>query len=1396
MDDKLYDTSLDFLKIRVSFEKNRTEISPDYTIYTPNGVSTDLMIRGKDFYAIWLADKGTWSTNEYDAVQIIDKELKKCYEEHSNEFGFNIKIKYLRYASTGSINLWHKFVKEQTRDSYKTLNQTLVFSNTPVTKEMYSSVRLGYPLAESPISAYEKLISTLYDPAERFKLEWCIGAIVSGDAPKVHKFAVLYGAPGTGKSTILKIIYKMFGGEDGYCTSFSAKTLGGGGQFPFEAFRKDPLVAIDHEGNMSKIEDNENINSLTSHDSVLVNIKNQSAYPAKFNTFLFVATNKHVKITDAKSGLVRRLIDISPSGRTVPGDQYDSLVNQVESEFGGIALHCMRLYKRNKRYFDDYTPVLMLSATNDFYNFIIDTWTDSDVDEGISVNEAWVLYCKYCDDAKVKYPLPKKSFQDEIKNYFTEYYERYTKPDGTRIRRYLKGLDLSKYEHSEKAPQIVSEEPNDIPVNPFMDFKEQSSALDILCANDKAQYAKLPEEIPITSWAKTTTTLNKIDTRKLHYLKPSDEHHVFVDFDLKDAAGNKSFALNLEAASKFPPTYAELSKGGQGIHLHYIYAGDPSQLARLYAEHIEIKVCTGGNSIRRRLSKCNSLDISTISGFLPVKGEPKVLNQEDLKNEKHLQALIEKALKKKIHPDTRSNIDFIAAMLDKAYDSGMPYDLRRMYDVVVKFAAHSTHQSEHCLEKVLHMKFCSDDNELLCVQDALSSSDVSPENDSLYAFDCEVFQNLFVICWGPMDTDEVFALVNPSDEEVRALFKYKLVGFNNRKYDNHILYARTLGYDNLSLYKLSSSIINNRKGESSALFKNAYSISATDIYDFSSEKKSLKKWEIELKKKGMLVAHKECPIPWDKPVPKELWDVVVEYCMNDVAATKAVFHERQADFMARKIQVDIVKRLHGIENVSINDTTNSLSAKIVFGRERHPQTQFNYRDLSKPVPWTEYERYRELFGPDYEFHIFDANGLPTYDIYDGEHGIVALPDGWSILPFFPGYKYEGGVSTYLGWTIGEGGRVYSHPGMYGHVWDGDVTSMHPHSAIAEVAFGPKYTKVLKDLVDARVAIKEERFDDAALMMGGVLKPYLNKENAKGLAQALKIIINSIYGLTSAKFDNVFRDPRNIDNIIAKRGALFMTLLMSEVEKRGFTVAHIKTDSIKIPNPTQEIIDFVCKFGKEYGYTFTTEYDFDRYCLVNDAVYIARVRDGKDKGTWVAVGDQFKVPYVFKSLFSHEDICFDDLCETFNVNTSLYLDMNEHLEDTAPYEKELAKLEKKDINPERQQELKDRIAANHNYQFIGRIGLFCPVRSGFGGGVLVRKNDNTGGYNSAGGAKGYRWLEADTVKATGSYNDIVDYSYYTKLVDDAVAAISNYGDFEWFVSDQATPDFPINDEIPF
>ena len=1293
---------LDFMKISTrSTKRGGVEIYPKFIIRKSN----DLMIRGGDFYAIWDNERSLWSTDEEDAIRLIDNELSKFAEE--NDFDGTARILHMWDSETGMIDKWHKYCQKQMRDSFHTLDEKLIFSNTDVKKRDYASKKLSYPLEPCDTPGYDKLMSTLYSEEERRKIEWAIGSIITGDSKKIQKFMVLYGAAGTGKSTILNIIQQLF---EGYYSVFDAKALGSANSaFALESFKTNPLVAIQHDGDLSKIEDNTRLNSLVSHELMTVNEKFKSTYSSRFKAFLFMGTNRPVKITDAKSGLIRRLIDVSPSGKKLGIRDYRQAVKQVEFELGGIACHCKEVYLSDPGRYDDYIPISMLGASNDFYNYVLDCYPIFNREDGVTLKQAWELYRTYCEEARVPYPQPRRIFAEELKNYFYEYSDRFVLDDGTRVRSYYKGFKKDKFKNEKNPDGDISEnKPKKIK------FNCTKSIFDKEYADCPAQYAT-SKETPSKKWDNVKTTLSELDTSKIHYVKVP-ENHIVIDFDIPDEEGNKCYERNVEEASKWPETYAELSKSGAGVHLHYIYTGDVSKLSRVYSDHIEIKVFTGKSSLRRKLTKCNNLPIATISSGLPMKGEKKMVNMDAVKSEKGLRTLIKKNLNKEIHAATKPSVDFIFKILDDAYNSDLNYDVSDMKSAVLAFAANSSNQADYCISLVNKMKFKSENQ----------SDDIDTNNGPIVFFDIEVFPNLFLVNWKKEgEGAPMVRMINPTPSEIEELLGLKLVGFNCRRYDNHLLYARLMGYTNEQLFNLSTKIVGAPKGENNKyMFGEAYNLSYTDVYDFAAKKQSLKKWEVELG-----IHHQELGLPWDKPVPEERWNEVAEYCDNDVIATEAVFNHCKGDFTARQILADLA-------GMPVNSTTNSLTTRIIFGKERNPSLVYTDLATGERTDGTK-----------------DKNKFPGYEFVYSEED----------------KKYH---NMFMDTDLGFGGYVYAEPGMYGNVALLDIASLHPNSIRAMNCFGD-YTEHFTDILDARVAIKHNDYETARKMFGGRLEPYLRDEStAKDLAQALKIAINSVYGLTSASFDNPFRDKRNKNNIVALRGALFMRLLQEEVKKKGYTVAHIKTDSIKIADATPEIIDFVMKFGEEYGYTFEHEATYERMCLVNDSVYIAKYKDGKHAGEWTATGKQFAVPYIFKTLFSKEEIVFNDLCETFEVKTALYLDTNENL-------------------PE----------GEHSYHFIGKVGQFCPVKSGVGGGILLREGKDKDGnqkFGAATGSKGYRWLESEMVYNVKELRESIDRSYYDRLVDEAVKAISEYGDFEWFVSDDPYEgsELQLNNILPF
>lgn len=1253
---------LDFVTIRFKTKSNINYIYPEFQV---GRNSRDLMVRGKSFYAVWDEEKGLWSKDEYMVCRLIDKMIAEEVEKqskHSVCTGL-----YLNDFSSGQWTTWQKFVKSLP-DKYVELDSKIVFANSDISKEDYCTKRLEYSIEDIETPNYNKLSSTLYDPEQLEKLEWAIGAIIAGDSTWIQKFIVLYGSAGTGKSTMLNIIQELF---KGYFTIFEAKALGNStAQFSMESFRDNPLIAIQHDGDLSKLEDNTRLNSIISHETMLMNEKFKSTYPMRFHTFLFMGTNEPVRITGSKSGLLRRLIDVKPSERRLGVREYNQVMKGIHFELGGIANHCLKLYSdRGPAYYDSYVPLDMIGATNDFYDFVEYHFEEYSENDEVDLATAWKQYKEYCQFANVPYPVAYRKFREELKDYFKEYSNKH-----------YKIFRKEKFMHKE-----LKKEDSEA-LDSWIDLNCRVSLFDIEASEYPAQYASESSGKPYIAWDNVTTKLSELDTSQLHFVNLPEEH-IVIDFDIKDKDGNKSLKHNIEAASKFPKTYCEVSKSGGGLHLHYIYKGDVSKLSSVYEPGIEVKVFSGKQSLRRQLTICNDIPIATISSGLPLRERrKKMLSEETLKNEKALRTFIYRSLRKEYHSSTVQSCQFIFDTLKQSYEGGMKYDVSDLQRLCMEFASHSTNNMAKCTKLMMNANWKSDD---------IPEDKSFNNSDKLCFFDVEVFPNLFVIVYKFEGPDEQpYILINPSPSEVEKLTHYKLVGFNNRKYDNHIIYARMMGYSIEALYKLSQDIIVYKK----EFFGAAYNLAYCDIYDYASKKQSLKKWEVELG-----IVHLELNLPWDQPVPESLWEDVANYCVNDVVSTEATFHATHDDYLVRLMMA----KLTGMTPTATN---RQLITKFLLGDDDH--IDHVYTDLSTIFPGYE----------------FNEEGFPD-DKYDA--------------PPATGTKIH--KSYYMGEDPSEGGYVYSVPGMYFNVKTYDVAGMHPASLIALNKFGNK-TKIFKELRDMRLLIKHGKLDEASKLLDGRFAEYLkDAESASNLAKALKLILNSTYGIVAASFENPLRDSRDIDNIIAKRGALFMITLKNEVIKRGYKVIHCKTDSIKVVDPDDEIEKFIFEFGEKYGYQFEIESVFDKICLVNRAVYIAY----EHSHGWEATGTQFAVPYVFKTLFSKEKILPSDYQEVKSVTSgAMYLDMNEGKEN--------------DI---------------HDYHFIGRVGSFVPVKPGLGGGLLMREKD--GKYSAVVGTKGYRWLEYSTIANTNSF-DMIDISYYNKLVDDARETINAYGDVNVFV----------------
>lgn len=1395
---------------------NKTEVYPEYKVCR----SKDLIIRGGNFYVVYDEETGKWTEDKVVIQNVIDEDIRDRIEKLEKEqenANPDYKIKYVgKYLGNFSSTHWTKFdqyVKSLPDTKRVVLDKNVTFLDNvnaygdPIRKEDYVSKTLPYslPAFANPesYSAWDEMLSILYEPEEREKIEWAIGAILCGDAKKIQKFLVFYGPQGSGKSTILNIVMKLL---DGYYATFKAESLvSSSDQFGCKFLSTNPLVAIDEDTNLSRIETNATINKIASHEELEVNEKYKAQYVIKPMCMMMLGTNKPVRITDAKSGIIRRLIDIEPSGRKIkPIRTYEALNRQVEKQLGAIARHCMDVYQdesRGMHYYDDYIPERMMYRTDPFFNFMQEHFEEYKNEPYITASMLWDQWKEYCHDSGIDFTKKRFEIIDEAQNYFREYYKDQVHIDGKKVRARFAGLKTEKFildkpkEESSKKVEVYIEEPVVKEEDPVIEYgwiklDQTKSLLDDIFKDCPAQYDSGNPTYPLKQkWKDVKTKLKDLDTSRTHFVQGFSEKYVTVDFDKKGPDGKKDLQANLKAASEWVPTYAELSNSGSALHLEYWYDGDVTKLSSLFDTDVEIKVFPNDKSLalRRRVSKCNNLPIAHISSGLPLKEKKGMINWDGVKDENHLRNLIKQAVEKNIRPygeepKTVTCIKYIRDILKDAQDSGMKYDLRDLSEKVYAFAANSHHNAAECISIYYSMDFLwpkPDERSFGSILD--SAPDPAEDHRPLIVLDCEVVKNLTLVVYKEVEPDgkaavlknpkdiqkKCIRLFNPSPSTIEKLISStRIIGHNVLKYDNYILFGLYLGLSPEEIAQLSQTIISDGDVRR---YSKAKAIHYADTYDASNNRRGLKKIEIE-----MHIPHKEMEIDWSQPLPESEWERLAQYCENDVLATEAFYlsKEFQTDFKARKI-------LSALTGLPTSETTNNLTAQLIFGDDRNPQGVFNYPDLKKMFP-----EYR--FDKVYHKSYYGDNPEP----------------------------------------IGEGGRVYAQPGTYYDVVTFDVASMHPTSIIVEKGFGP-YTKNYEDLYRARIAIKHGDYDTARKMFDGRLAPYLdNPEDADALGYALKIALNSVYGMTAATFQNRFRDPRNEDNWVAKRGALFMEKLRLEVQKRGGKVVHIKTDSIKLEKPTKELSDFVLEFGQKYGYTFEIESRYERICLVNDAVYIA-LRAKDDEGwlkeckkakkraeetetpyieptRWTATGAQFAQPYVFKRLFSHEPMDFLDFCETKHVKTALYLDLNEKLPDVSQAEKEKKKIEtrirklRKDLlNPivsdldkekiEREladlpkdiEVLDEEIAKGHSYHFVGGTGEFMPIIPGAGGGLLMRK-ESDGGYGYAVRTKGYRWLESDTLRNLKDWKKYIDIRYFRGLVDDARDTIGQYCDFDLFV----------------
>ena len=552
---------LNFLKIKTIFDRKTglKIIEPSFITMK----NSDLMVSGKEFYAIWDESTGLWSKDIFRAKELINKDL---YEYRNRKYPGDQLVLVKDLDDYDNLT-WVKFTNFISRhpDNYRLLDRNVLFADQSTTRESYASFKLNYSMANVETPCFDKLMNTCYSQVDQDKIMWFAGSIIDGASKRIQKFLVLYGDIGTGKGSVIDLLMKLFGMTDkdhlGYTATFDADSLGDSRQqFATSAFKNNPIVAFQPDGKLDRLDTNTVINKITAHEFVPVNEKQVRIKPMCLDTMLIMGTNNPVKITDAKSGLLRRIVDVSPIGRTLEYYEYQRVKKGMAFELGGIAYKCLTRFRElGEDYYQDYRPVTMQLATDPTYNFLAERYDYFASRDGVTLGEVYPMYKLYMEDCGLT-PMNKMKFREELKTYYDHFNERIS-VDGVRQSSYFSGFRKRRFGFESGGAKIVQNEVDHLPDNKdddqpitfgWIELKPQKSMLDQHLSSCPAQYAK-PDGTPLVPWDSVETTLKDIDTAEVHYVLPPVTH-VEIDID-KKVNGKKDISECLKYAVDFPETY-------------------------------------------------------------------------------------------------------------------------------------------------------------------------------------------------------------------------------------------------------------------------------------------------------------------------------------------------------------------------------------------------------------------------------------------------------------------------------------------------------------------------------------------------------------------------------------------------------------------------------------------------------------------------------------------------------------------------------------------------------------------------------------------------------------------------------------------------------------------------
>lgn len=433
----------------------------------------------------------------------------------------------------------------------------------------------------------------------------------------------------------------------------------------------------------------------------------------------------------------------------------------------------------------------------------------------------------------------------------------------------------------------------------------------------------------------------------------------------------------------------------------------------------------------------------------------------------------------------------------------------------------------------------------------------------MLVYDFEVFKYNWLVIFKNLSSKE-YTIIKDNKNELEEFYNNHsaelFIGYNNKHYDDLILKTILSGADPYTVSKL---IIDEEKSQANimkALKIKDYKINSFDLIQ------DIKGMSLKEAEGFMEMSIEESSVDFDlqRPLTEDEINETIKYCKHDVDATEKFLLQIRAPYLKSKLEI---ARLFHLPRNILNKTNADLVSMVLEAKKVKRDDELFY-DLPKELVLNKPE-YREILKLytnkelNYKEKLkVNVAGVEHIYAWGGLHGAI------------PNFTYVG------------------------ELWQIDATSFYPTLMIEHnyMSRNLKDSSKFKELVDTRIKAK--------------------REGNKGIADALKLLINSCYGAMKAPWNNLY--DAKMANQVCITGQLFLTDLIEKIEPYSKLVQSNTDGILIIPYDKDKILEEIKKVEERIRVNF--EIDTYKGVWQKDVNnYIILDKDGKvkSKGAYVS-----------------------------------------------------------------------------------------------------------------------------------------------------------------------------------